>query len=302
MRLGRRIALVSVLVSAALAGSKILIGWLAGSTAVMADGFESAGDVVSSGIVLFGFVVAARPPDADHPYGHGRFEMLTGLAVGVILGLAGVGISWRSLVRAFEVHTVPAAFALWPLFGSVAAKSVLSGVKFRYGRRINSAALIADAWNDLVDILSGLTATTALGLTLYDPGRFLAADHWGGFAVGLIVIFTGINVVRNTSFQLMDTMPEEALLARLRNVAMEVPGVREVEKCYARKTGLQYHVDLHLGVDPDITVRASHEIARQVRARLRERLEWVADVLIHVEPSPWEEGVPQATGRSQNPG
>ncbi len=296
MRSGRRIALVSVMVSGALAAAKILIGWLAGSTAVMADGFESAGDVVSSGIVLFGFIVASKPPDADHPYGHGRIEMLTGLAVGVILGLAGAGICWRSLVRTFEHYPPPAAFGLWPLLLSVAAKAVLSTVKFRVGRRIDSAALVADAWNDLVDILSGLTAMTALGLTLFNPQRFLSADAWGGFAVGLIVIFTAINVVRNTSFQLMDTMPEEARLGRLREAALEVPGVRDIEKCYARKTGLQYHVDLHLGVDPEITVRASHEIASQVRTQLRQRLEWVADVLVHVEPSPWQEEPPGATG------
>lgn len=310
MRSGRRIALVSVLVSAGLAGAKILTGWLAGSTAVMADGFESAGDVVSSGIVLFGFIIAARPPDAEHPYGHGRFEMLTGLAVGVILGLAGMGICWRSLLRAFEQYRPPAAFGLWPLLASVLAKGTLSAIKFRIGRRIDSGALVADAWNDLVDILSGLTAMTALGLTLYDPARFLAADAWGGFAVGLIVIFTAINVVRNTSFQLMDTMPGEALMGRLRGVALEVPGVREIEKCYARKTGLQYHVDLHVGVDPDITVRASHDIASQVRARLRQQVDWVADVLVHVEPSPWEQEqstqaeppAPRATGGCPGPG
>ncbi len=295
MRLGRRIALASVMVSAALAGTKILVGWLAGSTAVMADGFESAGDVVASGIVLFGFIVAAKPPDANHPYGHGRVEILTGLGVGVILGLAGLGICARSLARAFEHYAAPAAFGLWPLIASVAAKGVLSTVKFRYGRRIDSAALVADAWNDLVDILSGLTAMTALGLTLYNPQRFLAADAWGGFAVGLIVIFTGINVVRGSFWQLMDTMPDEALVRRIRSVAQEVPGVRGVEKCYARKTGLQYHVDLHLEVDPDITVRASHDIATQVRGRLRETLDWVADVLVHVEPSPWEETVRESS-------
>jgi divalent metal cation (Fe/Co/Zn/Cd) transporter len=137
---------------------------------------------------------------------------------------------------------------------------------------------------------------TALGLTLYDPGRFLAADAWGGFGVGLIVIFTALNVVRGTSWQLMDTMPSESLMEHVRQVALQVPGVRDVEKCYARKTGLQYHVDLHLGVDPEITVRASHEIASQVRARLRRQLEWVADVLVHVEPSPWEETAAPPTG------
>jgi len=108
----------------------------------------------------------------------------------------------------------------------------------------------------------------------------------GAFAVGLIVVFTGIRVTRDTTLQLMDTMPDRESMAHVRNAALTVPGVRGVEKCYARKTGLQYHVDLHLEVDPEITVRQSHEIATQVRIVIRETLPWVADVLVHVEPAP----------------
>lgn len=286
VRAARRVAIVSVLASAALAVTKVLIGWMAGSTSVVADGLESASDVVASSIVLFGLVVATIPPDREHPYGHGRVETLTGLAVGAILAAAGIGICVHSLDRLQEVHTPPALYGLWPLFGSIVVKAVLSTLKFRFGRRARSAALVADAWNDTVDILSGSVAALALGLTLYDPARFLAADHYGGFAVGMIVVFTGLRVVRETSLQLMDTMPDEALMDQMRAVALTVPGALGVEKCYARKTGLQYHVDLHLEVDPDITVRDSHEIATQVRIALRERLDFIADVLVHVEPAP----------------
>jgi len=283
---GRRVALLSVLGSLSLAIAKILLGWLGGSTSVIADGFESAGDVIASTIVVFGLFIAARPPDDEHPYGHGRFEMLTGLAVGVILGLGAAGICYNSLRGLGEMHAPPAVYTVWPLLGSMVVKAVLSASKFRVGRRIQSAALIADGWNDMVDILSAITALIAVGLTLYDPGRFLMADHFGGFAVGLIVFFTAIRVVRDTSLQLMDTMPEGRLMERLRAVAMEVPGVLGVEKCFARKTGFQYHVDLHLEVHPDMTVRASHDIATDVRMRIRSELDWVADVLVHVEPAP----------------
>jgi cation diffusion facilitator family transporter len=295
LRTGRRIALASVATSAALAVAKILIGWMAGSTSVVADGFESASDVVASAVVLFGLAVAARPPDDQHPYGHGRFEMLTGLGLGFLLAVVGLAISVKSLLRVGEVHQPPAAYGLWPLLASVAAKSALSTVKLRYGRRIQSAALVADAWNDTVDILSGTVALAALGLTLYDPSRFLAFDHYGGFAVGLIVIFLGLRVVRETSLQLMDTMPAVELMDAIREAARDVPGVRGVEKCYARKTGLQYHVDLHLELDPELTVRASHEIATQVRFRIKERLDWVADVMVHVEPYAGEPSLPAAT-------
>jgi len=150
---------------------------------------------------------------------------------------------------------------------------------------------MADAANDGIDALSGLAALIALGLTLYDPVRFLRADHYGAFIIGLIVVFTGIRVVRETGMQLMDTMPDPKLMKLIREVAASVPGVDGVEKCYARKTGLKYHVDLHLEVDPDMTVRDSHDIAQRVRERIREELSWVADVLVHVEPAPRMERV-----------
>ncbi len=273
-----------MLVSGLLAAAKIILGLMAGSTSVVADGLESASDVVASGVVLFGLVLAAKPADANHPYGHGRFETLTGLGVGMVLSITGMGICVRSVGRLGEAHPPPEAYAVWPLAASIVAKAVLSAVKFRYGRRIHSAGLIADAWNDSVDILSGTAAAVGLGLTLYDPSRFMAADHYGGFAVGLIVIFLGLRVVHETSMLLVDTMPDEETLGCIREAAVRVPGVLGIEKCYARKTGLQYHVDLHVEVDPEMTVRDSHDIARQVRNRIRNDLEWVADVLVHVEP------------------
>lgn len=257
---------------------------MAGSTAVVSDGIESAGDVLASGLVLFGLVVAARPPDAEHPYGHGRFETLTALAVGMLLIASGALICYISLERAYYTDHAPATFAIWPLIGSILVKSGTWSAKHYYGRKIRSDALTADAWNDAVDILSGFTALAALGLTVWNPARFAAADHIGGFGVGLIVIFLGIHVVRDTTMQLMDTMPDPNLLEQVRQTALSVPGALAVEKCYARKTGLKYHVDLHLEVDPGMTVHDSHRIATEVRSKIRKNLDWVADVLVHVEP------------------
>ena len=285
-RLALRIASASVAVSGVLAVGKLLIGWIAGSTAVIADGFESAGDVVTSSIVVFGLVAASKPPDAEHPYGHGRFETLSGLAVGILLAAAGAGIAVHALEQLTQNRPAPAAYALWPLIASVIFKGVLSRVKFRFGRRIGSSSLVADAWNDAVDILSGTVALIAVGLALYSPEHLARADQYGGFAVGLIVIFTGARVVRDTSLQLVDTMPNGAIMQQIRAVAMAVPGVAGVEKCYARKTGFAYHVDLHLEVDPNITVRESHDIATAVRIHLKESLDFIADVLVHVEPAP----------------
>ncbi len=283
-RVGRGVALASMLISAGLAAAKMIVGWRANSTAVVSDGLESAGDVLASGLVLLGLVMASKPPDAQHPYGHGRLETLSALVVGIMLVVAGSLISFHSLERAWEVEHTPAAYAIWPLIASIFIKSATSVAKRRYGRRIHSSALVADAWNDTVDVLSGTTALIALGLTLIDPRKFGAADHLGGGAVGVIVVFLGIRIVRDTTLQLMDTMPDPAAMDRIRQVALTVPGALGIEKCFARKTGLQWHVDLHLEVDPAMSVYDSHELATRVRDRVRERLDWVADVLVHVEP------------------
>ena len=286
LRTGRNIALAGVAGSALLSALNISIGWVGRSTAVTATGFEFAGDVLASAIVLAGIAAAAKPPDAEHPYGHGRIETLAGLAVGLLLVAGGSGISVRSLDRVGEQHAPPELYTLWALGAAVTIKSLLAAMKFRYGRRLRSVALVADGWNDALDIVSALAAAAALGLTLFDPAHFLDADHYGGFAVGLVVIYTGFRVARDTSLQLIDTMPNKELMEQIRRTALSVPKVRGVEKCFARKTGLQYHVDLHLEVDPEITVRESHEIATQVRIVIKETMEAIADVLVHVEPAP----------------
>ena len=286
MQIGQRIAIAGMAVSGALAVIKIVAGLMGHSTAVVADGLESAGDVFASGFVLLGLTLAALPADSNHPYGHGRAETLTGLLIGLLLTAAGTLISYRSLLNVHAARPAPSAFVIWPLLLSAVVKSGLGVTKFRYGRKVLSAALMADAWNDFTDVVSACAALIAVGMTLADPARFPEADHYGGVVVGVIVVLTGLRVTRETAYQLMDTMPDEALLNTIRGVALSVPGVRGVEKCYARKTGLQYHVDLHLEVDPNMTVRESHDIATGVRIRIKESLHWVADVLVHVEPAP----------------
>lgn len=271
--------------SASLAALSVAVGLWSRSTAVVAIGFEFAGDVLASAVVLVGLFVASRPPDANHPYGHGRIETVAGLLVGLILVTGGTGIAWRSLGEVGDVHAPPGVAAVAVLIVAIIVRSMMSVLKFRVSRRIGSVSLAADAWNDAVDILSAVAALGAVGLSRASPDRFLAADHYGGVVVGAIVIFTGLRIVRGATFDLADTMPDPAMIDRVREVVMQVPGVLGVEKQFARKTGLQYHIDLHLEVDPAMTVRESHRIAHEVQARVRSEVSWVADVLVHVEPA-----------------
>ena len=284
-RTGRRVALVGVGASAALATLNIVVGMLARSTSVVATGIEFAGDVLASAVVLLGMIVAVKPADANHPYGHGRIETLAAFVVGLILTAGGAGICWGSLRHVGEIHPPPTAAAIVVLVVAIVVRGAMSAVKFRVGRRLHSASLVADAWNDTVDILAAATALTAVALAMYDSARFLAADHYGGFAVGIIMILTGVRVLRDASLELMDTMPDAGMIEGVRAAAAAVPGVLGVDKSYARKTGFKYHVDLHIEVEPSLTVAESHVIAGLVRSRIREQVAWVADVLVHIEPA-----------------
>lgn len=250
-----------------------------------AIGAEFAGDVLASSVVLVGLIAASRPPDANHPYGHGRLETVAGLLVGFILVVGGVGVCYRSIAEIGLSHPPPGGLAIVVLLVAIVARLVMSALKFRVGRAIGSTSLTADAWNDAVDILSACAALTAVGLARFDPSRFLAADHYGGFAVGVVVIISGLRVVRDASLDLADTMPSSEMMAAVLRAASSVAGVVRVEKHAARKTGLQYHLDLHIEVDPDLTVRASHAIAHDVKARVQADVRWVADVLVHIEPA-----------------
>lgn len=271
--------------STALAVLNVIVGLRAGSVSVLAIGLEFAGDVLASCVVWIGLQMASRPPDANHPYGHGRLETVAGLFVGIVLMLGGLGIIVRSLASLREPLVQPGAAAIVSIAAAMAVRMVTSVIKFRLARRIGSLALRSDAWNDSVDILSGAAALTAVLLVRFEPARFAAADSWGGAVVGLIVAWTGARLARLATIDLADTMPDPGILEDARRVALGVPGVIAVEKQFARKTGLKYHIDLHLEVDPEMTVRESHRIGHDVQAKVLESLPWVADVLVHVEPA-----------------
>jgi cation diffusion facilitator family transporter len=284
VRIGRAVALTGIAASALLAALNISVGLYVESSSVFATGVEFAGDVLASVVVLLGLIVAGKPADDNHPYGHGRIESLAAFVVGLILVAGGIGVCANALRAVGEHHPPPSSLAVVVLSIAVVVRGVMSALKFRVGRRIGSGSLVADAWNDAIDILGALVALVAVWLTGRGE-RFLAADHYGGFAVGVIVVVTGVRVIRDATLELVDTMPDADRVAQLRGVAASVPGVAGVDKAFARKTGFTWHVDIHVEVDPAMTVAASHEIAGAVRRRVRSEVSWVADVLVHVEPA-----------------
>lgn len=271
--------------SACLATMNLITGVTVDSQAVFATGVEFAGDVLASTMVLLGMVAAAKPADLNHPYGHGRLESLVAFLVGLVLIAGGLGICWTSLQAIRAVHPPPGGGAIVALVVAMVVRGTFVGLKASVGRRTRSAALLADAWNDAVDVLSAGAALTAVALARWQPERFRVADHYGGAIVGVVVIITGLRVLRDATLELIDTMPHPELIDQLRVAALSVPGVRGVDKAFARKTGLRYHVDLHVEVAPAMSVADAHAVAGHVRQHLRDEIGWVADVLVHVEPA-----------------
>jgi cation diffusion facilitator family transporter len=212
---GRRLALISSSAGIVLATAKILVGVQAHSSSVVSDGLEAAGDVLCSMIVYIGLWLASKPPDREHPYGHGRYETLAGLAVGAFLLLTGAGIlahAWLGSAVSRDIRS----FALYPLLAAFVVKLALAAVKFRVGKRIDSVGLQADAWHDVTDLFSTAVASIAVLLTLFDPARFASADRVGSLIIGVIVLSLSLQVVRRTTFSLLDTMPEPARMDQIR--------------------------------------------------------------------------------------
>jgi cation diffusion facilitator family transporter len=280
---GARASLFGLLVNCAMVAGKLTAGIVGHSYALVADAVESSLDIFGSFVVWRGLRIAARPADADHPYGHGRAEALAGIVVAAMLFLAGVGIAFGAIREMRAPHPVPAPFTLIVLVGVVVLKEVM----FRYVQRVahetGSGAVSADAWHHRSDAITSLAAALGITVALVGGERWAHADELAALLAAGIIIFNAWLLGRQPLSELMDKHPVE-LVENARRVARDVAGVAAVEKTRARKIGLQYFVDMHIEVDEHMTVRDAHALAHRVKDEIRAALPVVQDVLVHVEP------------------
>ena len=281
---GRGVALVSLAVNGGLTIVKLVAGIVGHSYALIADAIESLGDIFSSAIVWGGLVIAAKPPDEDHPYGHGKAEPLAALAVAVMLVGAAIGIAWQAVVSIRTPHPSPAPFTLVVLIVVVVIKETMYRLESRTARRINSTAISIDAWHHRSDALSSAAAAVGITVALVGGPGYETADDWAALAACLVIVTNGLRFAGLSIHELMDTSPGRVLVDELQTVALKIEGARLVERALVRKTGQALYVDLHLEVDPALTVRRAHAIAHQVKEAIQARWPQVADVLVHVEP------------------
>jgi cation diffusion facilitator family transporter len=281
-RVGIRSSLIGVAINLTLAIVKCVVGLIGHSFALIADGIESLSDVVSSSVVAFGLWWAIRPPDENHPYGHGKAEPVAAIVVCFALVGAAVAIAVQSLSEINTPHRLPEPYTLPVLLGVVIVKVFLSRYVSSIAGNIESTAVKADAWHHISDaIVSGFAF---VGISVGLLTKSATADDWAALCASPIILFSALRQMRVPIAELLDTAPSTGIDSQIRDVAASVPGVKAIGRCFVRKVGFRHYVDLVVVVDGNLTVRQGHTIADEVEKAVLQRMPTIAEVLVHVEP------------------
>ncbi len=281
---GMRSTVVGIGVNLALAIIKGTAGVLGNSYALIADAVESTLDVVSSIIVWAGLRISILPPDANHPYGHGKAEPLAAVAVALALLGAAVGIAIESVREIRTPHHAPAPFTLVVLVLVILTKELLFRYVFRVGNATSSTAVKSDAWHHRSDAITSVAAFIGISIALLGGPGYESADDWAALFASWIIGFNAYNLFRPALAELTDAAPDPKLEEEVRAAARRVEGVLGTHKCHVRKMGFDYYVDLDVIVAGSMTVSAAHVVAHQVQDAIRRANPLFTKVLIHVEP------------------
>ena len=279
-----RATFIGLAVNVALTVAKFLAGILGHSQALIADAVESLADIFSSIIVWRGLVVAETPPDEDHPYGHGKAEPLAAATVSVMLLLAAGMIAYHSYLGIIEPRLAPSPWTLIILIGVIALKETLFRFVLHEASQVESSVVETDAWHHRSDAITSAAAFIGISIALIGGKGYETADNWAAMAAACVIALNGWRLLLPAFNELMDRSPDHELIEKISAVAGTVPGVANVEKCFVRKMGYQFFADMHIEVDPQMTVLRSHEIAHAVKDKVREEIPTVRDVLVHIEP------------------
>ena len=274
-----------MIVNLVFAAAKIFGGLIGNAYVLIADGIESALDIAGSLIIWGGLKFAARPPDETHPYGHGKAEPIAAVVVAVGVLAAALGLAIESVREIRTPHHGPAPFTLGILIVVIVVKEILFRYVNRVGRDVESTAVQTDAWHHRSDALTSAAAFIGITAALIGGRGWESADDWAALFACCVIAANGVRLLRPALYEIMDTAPRGEIVDRVRDAAAAVPGVIEIEKCFVRKMGLSFYVDLHVGVDARITVREGHDIAHEVKRAIQETDRRIADVLVHVEPA-----------------
>ena len=280
----QKTAFLSLISNAGLAIAKGVTGVLGHSDAMIADAIESTADVFASLLVIFGLRYAAKPADENHPYGHGKAEALVTFAVVGFLLISATIIAVESIRNLQEPQEKPELFTLYVLGIIILIKEL----SYRYVKKksieTNSSSLHADAWHHRSDAISSLMAFVGISIALIFGEGFEKADDWAALLASFFIVYNAFLIFRPALGEIMDEHLHDHVVAKIRELSINVSGVLDTEKCLVRKTGMVYIVDLHVEVDGKLSVFEGHEISHRLKDYLMGQMPEISDVLIHIEP------------------
>ena len=275
----------SIIGNTCLAIIKGLAGFFGNSYALIADAIESTTDIFASFLVLFGIKYSNRPADKNHPYGHGRAEpLITFLVVGFLITSATV-IAYESIINIRTPHQLPKTWTLIILGAIIIWKEYSFRLVMKRSVQTNSSSLRADAWHHRSDAITSAAAFIGISIALLLGNGHEAADDWPDLFASGFILYNSYLIFRPALGEIMDEHLYDDLIAQIRVVSLQVDGIIDTEKCFIRKAGMQYHVDLHATVESNITVKEGHDLAHKLKDTLREKIPELGHVLIHVEPN-----------------
>ena len=275
---------VGIIVSIFLAVVKGVAGIIGNSYALVADAIESVSDVVTSIIVIAGLKIASKPADHDHPYGHGKAEPIAAMVVSLALFGAAVIIIFQSIHEIITPHHAPASFTLLVLIIVVIVKESLFRFVLKVGETVDSTVVKTDAWHHRSDAITSAFAFIGISIALIGGEGYEMADDWAALCASGIIIYNASKLGLVGLREIMDTAPSEEVLKKVKELGLSVDGVVSLDKCFVRKMGMEFFVDMHIIVDGKISVYDGHKIAHKVKAKIISEFPRINDVLIHIEP------------------
>jgi len=280
----RRPMVLGIVVNFGLALVKFLAGFFGHSYALIADAIESCSDVVTSTGVLLGLRYAAKPADEDHPHGHGKAEPLAATFVSVVLLIIAGSVAVESVHMIHTPHRTPAAYTLIVLIGVLVVKETLFRLTMKVGRDVDSTAVKSEAFHQRSDAITSVAAFIGISVALIGGPGYETADDWAALLASGVIAYNAATLFRNALRELLDKAPPAELADQVSKLATSVAGVLGTHKCFVRKVGLDYLVDLDILVEGEITVRAGHDLAHDVQDKIRAEMPTISRVLVHVEP------------------
>jgi len=275
----------SIIGNTSLAIIKGVAGYFGNSYALIADAIESITDIFASFLVLFGIKYSNKPADKNHPYGHGRAEpLITFLVVGFLIASASF-IAHESIINIQTPHDLPKTWTLFVLGAIIIWKEISFRLVLKKSKETNSSSLKADAWHHRSDAITSVAAFIGISTALILGKGYESADDWAALFASGFILYNCYLIFRPALGEIMDEHLYDDLIIEIRKVALTVNGIKGTEKCFIRKAGMKYHVDLHAIVDANITVKEGHEIAHDLKDILRNEILELGHVLIHIEPN-----------------